>query len=310
MLNTPILFLIFNRPDTTQRVFEAIRSAQPKQLFIAADGPRKSYSDDLQNCAQTKLIVDKIDWECDVKTLFRETNLGCKYAVSSAITWFFSNVTEGIILEDDCVPSMSFFYYCSELLDKYKNDNRVMMISGDNFLMSNEVEFEYSYYFSKYHFIWGWATWKRAWDLYDVELRMWPELFKNHSFLAAQYPNVYENKYWHYILEQTYRGNINTWDYQWAFTMWANHGLSICPKVNLISNIGFDKNATHCSDSVKVSNLPNEEISLPLRHPPFCFQNATLDNIANVNFFHIPTNIFSKYYSRIVSLLRRYSKII
>jgi len=167
--NTPILFLVFNRPNTTQRVFNVIRQVKPKQLFVAADGPRRDKGADEEKCEATREIVKQIDWDCEVKTLFREENLGCGKAVSSAITWFFENVEEGIILEDDCLPNLDFFGYCEELLDRYRDNREVMFIGGDNFQKGKKWG-DASYYFSAYNHVWGWATWKRTWDIYDFKL--------------------------------------------------------------------------------------------------------------------------------------------
>ena len=171
--NTPILFLIFNRPDTTFKVFEEIRKIKPAKLYIAADGPRPNVIGEEEKCTASRNIIKQVDWDCDVKTLFREKNLGCKIAVSSAISWFFENVEEGIILEDDTFPTQSFFWFCQELLDFYRNDSRIMHISGNNFQLG-KIRGEGSYYFSKYNHIWGWATWKRAWRFYDVSLNTFP----------------------------------------------------------------------------------------------------------------------------------------
>jgi len=174
-LKTPVLFLVFNRPDTTRRVFEAIRAARPARLFLVADGPRERQPDDKEKCERVRYIATDIDWDCEVKTLFRKENLGCKNGVSSAIDWFFSHVDEGIILEDDCLPTESFFWFCEELLRRYRNDSRVMQICGSNFLRGWQRNND-SYYFSGYGPIWGWASWRRAWIYYDVDMKLWPEV--------------------------------------------------------------------------------------------------------------------------------------
>jgi hypothetical protein len=290
MFDTPILFLIFNRPDTTKLVFEAIRNIKPKQLFIAADGPRLDRPGEKEKCRETRSIITKIDWACEVKTLLQPINLGCKVGVSSAINWFFSEVEKGIILEDDCLPDLSFFPFCAELLEKYRDDSRIMMISGDNFLLSKE-KVKYSYYFSKYHFIWGWATWRRSWKLYDVNMTNWPLLLDDCNFLAL-FPGKQERRYWKNILNKTFQGKIDTWDYQWALTKWIHNGLTICPKVNLIKNIGFSREATHTKREVLVANLESHAIPFPIKHPPFCYQDQFLDFIAFQYFFMNGTRIF------------------
>jgi len=172
---TPILFLVFNRPDTTKIVFDEIKKSQPKKLFIAADGPRNGNYEDTENCEIVREIVTGVDWDCDVHTLFRKKNLGCKHAISGALDWFFSNVEDGIILEDDTLPHPKFFRFCEELIARYRNQKNIIAISGDNF-QHGKRRGENSYYFSKYVHIWGWATWKRAWELYDVNMKEWAHL--------------------------------------------------------------------------------------------------------------------------------------
>ena len=237
MITSPVLFLIFNRPDTTRRVFEAIRTAQPQKLFIAADGPRLNVESDYEQCTATRSIAMNVDWECEVYTLFRDTNLGCKAAVSSAIDWFFEHVEEGIILEDDCLPDQTFFRFCDELLDKYRHDTRIGMISGDNFLFGQR-NIEGSYYFSRYTHIWGWATWRRAWQKYDVSLSGWPK-FREQKLLRHVLDNDEEVEYWTAIFDNTYLGHINTWDYQLMFSSWANGFVNIIPNSNMVQNDGY-----------------------------------------------------------------------
>lgn len=240
MFNTPILFLIYNRPDLTYRVFCAIKEIQPKYLYIAADGPSVQNEDVL--CQDTRnIVLNNIDWPCEVKTLFRETNMGCKIAVSEAITWFFDNVEEGIILEDDTLPNSSFFNFCSTLLEKYRFDCNIMHIGGTSFYNKS---IQSSYYFTRYTHIWGWATWKRAWFFYDVKLMDWP-ILKGTTFLLDALKEKQIVNYWNHIFDVVYENKFDTWDYQWSYACWKNRGLSIAPAKNLISNIGFSENATH-----------------------------------------------------------------
>jgi hypothetical protein len=262
--STPILFLIFNRPDTAQKVFDVIREVQPKYLFIAADGPRKNKPNDIQRCKETRTIVNQIDWECEVKTLFRDENLGCGKAVSSAITWFFDNVEEGIILEDDCLPNLSFFPYCEELLERYRENEEVMVISGSNWY-SEVVPSNVSYYFASILSIWGWATWKNTWQKYVFDANeIRPKQFK----LALNYylsdHRIKRYWWWRFYLMRKYK--IDTWDYQLFFSIIINGGLSIVPCKNMISNIGFNENATHTFNADNRSNLPTFEIGT-LKHP-------------------------------------------
>ncbi|MBC7913688.1 MAG: nucleotide-diphospho-sugar transferase [Pyrinomonadaceae bacterium] len=238
---TPILFLIFNRPDSTKKVFEEIRKQKPKYLFIAADGPRQEDTGDYQKCKNTREIVSDIDWDCELKILFREKNLGCKFAVSSAITWFFEQVEEGIILEDDCLPNPSFFSYCAELLKKHQNDHKIMHISGTN--LSDDIKFgDGSYYYSCYPHIWGWATWRRAWKKYDLELHDKKAYLK---LINETFKYLSERIFWKSKLDSIKSNQIDTWDYQWLFSIWRERGLCLNSNYNLIENIGFGAEATH-----------------------------------------------------------------
>lgn len=289
-LTTPILFLIFNRPETTARVFAEIKKAVPKKLFIAADGPRASKPGEAERCQAARDIIKQIDWDCEIKTLFREKNLGCKKAVSSALNWFFENVEEGIILEDDCLPHQSFFQYCQELLAYYRNDERIMHISGNNF-QNNIVRGDGSYYFSRFSHIWGWASWRRAWAHYDVEMKTWP------SFLAQnQIVNVFENKnaqkYFLNALQSVFAGKIDTWDYQWNYALWSQNGLATLPNKNLVSNIGFGQNATHTAiGNNQNANMRTETLN-NIIHPVFVSIDKEADDFTFINQFEPPQNTF------------------
>jgi hypothetical protein len=276
-LKSPVLFLVFNRPDTTKRVFEAIRQAQPSQLFVAADGPRENNPGEVERCKEARGIVqDGIDWDCEVKTLLRDKNMGCKVAVSSAIDWFFGQVKEGIILEDDCLPHPTFFGFCEELLDKYRDDERIGQISGDNFQFGRNRR-KYSYYFSRYAHVWGWATWRRVWKNYDVDMKLWPEI-RDDGWLQGWLGNKNLAEYWTRIFEDVYQGKIDTWDYQWGFTCWSQNCLTVLPSVNLISNIGFSKDATHTTyENDKSAGIPAEAMKFPLVHMPFVIRDGCSD---------------------------------
>lgn len=229
-----VLFLIFNRLDTTIQVFERIREARPKRFYVAADGPRPKEGEK-EACEAVRRIIDGVDWECEVHKLFRDENLGCKVAISSAIEWFFQEEEMGIILEDDCVPDPSFFPYCCALLDRYKDNPRVMMIAGTNPL-KKVGDLKDAYFFSRYYEIWGWATWRRAWDQYDVEMRRWPEFYQ-----SKKMEWIYGEKLGTLLKEMfqsVFMGRIDTWDCQWFFACMRNDGLCIVPRNNLISNIG------------------------------------------------------------------------
>jgi len=274
MLKTPVLFLIFNRPDTTSKVFEKIRAIKPERLYIAADGPRPNISSDKEKCALARSVVDLIEWDCQVKTLFREANTGCGKGVSDAITWFFTEVEEGIILEDDCVPDNSFFAFCEQLLSYYKNSEKIMHIGGTNFQDANK-QYTASYYFSSIAHVWGWATWKRAWNKYSFDINGLDD-FKKFKKINHYYNDNKIIEYWHSIFDRMRRHEIDTWDYQWTYSIWNNKGLSIIPKVNLVSNIGFDEDATHTKGSSKFDNMTTNYI-YSIHHPDVITQDREAD---------------------------------
>src|SRR5262249_49404554 len=247
LTKVPVLFLVFNRPETTARVMEAIRAAGPERLYVAADGPQDGKTGEAERCADVRQIATRVDWPCEVRTLFRERNLGCRQAVSNAITWFFEQEQEGVILEDDCLPSQSFFPYCAELLAHFRDDERIMCITGNNF-QQDMSGYPYSYYFSKYVHVWGWATWRRAWRSYDDTMKLYPE-YIDFNFSKSRSPSSSFIAYWKGELDKVYRRTLDTWDYVWMFSCWANSGLTCTPRVNLVSNIGFGPDATHCRDN-------------------------------------------------------------
>lgn len=274
-MKTSIAFIIFNRPDTTERVFAAIAKAQPPKLLVIADGPRPNRPDDIEKCKVTRDIIKRVDWPCELLTNFSETNLGCKNRVSSGIDWVFTQTDEAIILEDDCLPEDSFFQFCEEMLEKYRFDQRIGMISGVNFL-NNKISIQDSYYFSKYMPIWGWATWRRSWSNYDVNIDIWPKL-KREGFLDTRINKSDERSYWNTVFERIYKGTIDTWDYQWVLCNWIQNRLSIIPNVNLISNIGFRSDATHTSGSSIYSDMNTKPILFPLKHPENIYSNTRAD---------------------------------
>ena len=266
-LETAVLFLVFNRPESTARVFQAIRKAKPAQLYVAADGPRSNRSDEARHCAEVRRIATAVDWPCEVRTLFRETNLGCRRAVSRAIEWFFEHVEEGIILEDDCVPDPSFFQFTQELLALYRDDNRVMVISGDHFHGAAHQP-PYSYFFSRYNHCWGWASWRRAWKSYDRDMSLWPALRNSEWLLGVGDGCRLFQRYWTEMFDRAYEGEVDSWAYRWTFSCWAQNGLTILPARNLVTNIGFGVDATHTkSTSGAESSLKLETMDFPLVHP-------------------------------------------
>jgi hypothetical protein len=271
-ISTPVAFLIFNRPELTEIVFKAIAQVRPLKLLVIADGPR--FPEETEKCEKARAVIEKVDWDCQVLKNFSDVNLGCKRRVSSGLDWVFKNCEEAIILEDDCLPAPSFFYFCTTLLNKYRNDERVMMISGDNF-QSGRKNNDYSYYFSKYTHIWGWASWRRSWQQYDVDLKTWPE-YKRLAIFGSICEDPCEEKYWRDIFDSTFRGAIDTWDYQWTYACWSQNGLSIMPTSNLVSNIGFGPGATHTFGDSYYARLPTIDI-WEIKHPPFVVRNRDAD---------------------------------
>jgi hypothetical protein len=268
--------MIFNRPEATRRVFAEIARARPPRLLVVADGPREGVEGEAAKCAEARAVIDSVNWDCEVLTNFAESNLGCKRRISSGLSWVFEKAEEAIVLEDDCLPAASFFPFCEELLERYRTDERVMMISGDNFQFGRQRT-PYSYYFSRYVPIWGWASWRRAWRHYDVEMKLWPE-WRETNCLQDILGQEEAAEYWRRIFELAYAGRIDTWDYQWAFACWAQNGLSVVPETNLVSNIGFGDTATHTqSGDNKMENLPTVELPFPLRHPPYLMRHSEAD---------------------------------
>ncbi len=266
-MRSPILFLVFNRPEVTQRVFDAIRIARPPKLYIAADGPRKDKVGEVERCQAVQEIISKVDWPCEVSRLVREKNLGCKIAVSSAIDWFFSCEPEGIILEDDCLPHPDFFVYCDELLEKYRDDERIGLISGTSFVDLQEEHFlkdSEDYIFTRYPSIWGWASWKRVWNDYDLDIKLW----KTHrQDVSVMTPYLKLRKKNDRLFDQVSRSQIDTWDYQVSFLLWSTGRLSICPRFNLIENIGFGPDATHTKIRKSNKNGSNQLSAFRLVFP-------------------------------------------
>lgn len=235
-LKTPVAFLVFNRPDTTEQVFAAIRQARPEMLLVVADGPRPDRSGEAEACAQVRAIVAQVDWPCKVLRNYSVENLGCKQRIASGLDWVFREVEDAIILEDDCLPHPSFFSFCEKLLEFYRDDERVMMIGGTNYLI-DRLQVPESYVFSRYFPIWGWASWRRAWQHYDLAMGDWPRL-RSEGQLRGFYADNYMRRFLTATFDAAYSGRINTWDSQWFFSCLFNNGLSIIPRRNLISNIG------------------------------------------------------------------------
>jgi hypothetical protein len=273
-MRTPVALLIFNRPDTTTRVFETIRAARPARLLVVADGPRPDRPGEADRCVAARAVIDRVDWDCEVMTNFANTNLGCKRRISSGLDWVFSLVEEAIILEDDCLPCSDFFPFCVALLEKYREDERVMMIGGTNFL--GQFDTPASYLFSRYFSIWGWATWRRAWQKYDLTLPGW-ETYKPQRQVSYYYPARYVADYITAMFDLADQQRVDTWDLQWFYACLFNNGLSIVPRVNLIANIG-SAGGTHTIDGLSEPPLPTWPLDVAaLRHPAQLFADRVFD---------------------------------
>lgn len=298
----PVLFLIFNRLDCTKKVFERIRTLKPKNLYIASDGPRNETEKETVELVRNE-IISMIDWDCKVRKLFREENLGCKLAVSGAIDWLFENEEKGIILEDDCLPSQSFFRYCKELLERYELNERVMHIGGGCFL--DNVKIEEDYFFTKYDMITGWATWRRAWRKYSDSEENFQDKFSGfeHIFLTNE-----ERNYWYKLFVNYFKNKINSWGYAWTYSIWNNDGLAIYPRVNLVRHIGFGPDATHTKFYEKKLDRVEKELII-VKHPVYVGVNREMEienfnNIFRVD--NIVVRVFRLIYRTSIVLLRTF----
>ena len=279
MLETAVALIVFNRPATTERVFAEIAKARPRQLFVIADGPRPDHPEDARQCAAARAAVEKVDWPCTVATAYAETNLGCGKRPATGLDWLFQQVDRAIILEDDCVADPSFFRFCDELLEKYRDDHRVMMVAGTSLC---PIPTAYSYNFCYHHSNCGWATWRRAWQYFDARISRWPTL-RATGWLAEILEDPRAVEHWTSIFDRAHAaaGEADYWDYQWTFAMWAQRGLSITASENLITNIGFAAGATHpYSLDDRKANRPTMSVSFPLAHPPEVLRHEAEDRLA------------------------------
>jgi FkbM family methyltransferase len=264
-VRSPVALFMFRRPDTTVRVLDAIRLARPPLLLVVADGPRPDRPDDASACAATRALIDGIDWPCEVRREFAIQNMGCRRRVASGLGWVFGQVPEAIILEDDCVPGQSFFPFCDELLERYRDDHRIAQISGAN-NQKGRRRGRHSYFFSRYNNVWGWASWRRVFDLYDVDMRRWPELRDSH-WLAGVLDDRKLVHFWTQQFQAVYEGRIDTWDYQWIYSTWLHAMVSLVPNRNLVRNIGFGPGASHTPVEDPFANDQLEPMEFPLDHP-------------------------------------------
>jgi hypothetical protein len=282
MIHTPVLLIVWRRPDTLRQLINAIRPLAPSRLYVACDGPNPERLCEAEKVAATRAVIEyEIDWPCQIERLYSEVNQGCRLGVSRAITWFFEQVEEGIILEDDCIPHPDFFAYCTNLLDRYRNDSRVWSICGSNFQLGHKRGTA-SYYFSIHGDSWGWATWRRAWLNYASAQEEWITFRESNGFDAV-FVIPQERLYWTEILDLLFlKGEPNTWDYQWWFACWMNHALHAWPNVNLVRNAGFNDDGTHTLGPNQFAELDVEALG-SITHPSFMLPSAQADCFA---FYH------------------------
>ena len=275
LYTTPIALFGFNRPHLIAQVFERIRKLGPQKLFFIMDGVRETHPNDKELCQQTQdVVVKNIDWDCEFFKNFSNTNLGCGKRISSGIDWVFKHVEEVIILEDDCLANMSFFRFYSEMLKKYRGMPEIMMVSGNNYL-PQKWQLKSSYYFSRHVLAWGWATWKRAWNHFSLDIPNYPKELSKKSF-KKYFLNSREKRYYKNCFDSILKG-CNVWSYQWSYALLKHKGFCVCPGVNLVSNIGFGKDSTHTVGEAPAEFLKVNELLFPLNHPKKIKMNKKLD---------------------------------
>jgi hypothetical protein len=285
-LQTPVAFFLYRRPDRTERIFDQIRRARPGRLFLIADGPRGA--EDQPGCEQARAVVDRIDWPCEVTRDFADRNLGLKHRIPLGIDRVFLEVERAIILEDDCLPEPGFFRFCDEVLDRYAGEEQVMHVSGSQ-LLRRFPSRAASYHFSRYVHIWGWATWRRAWGQFDLELRDWHDLDRadREARLESLFADENERRYWRYVWDNSHE--IENWDAQWSYALLAREGLAANPNRNLISNIGFGTDATNAlEDPFGIAARPLEGMTFPLEHPASIERDSEIDAAASALLFRRP----------------------
>ncbi len=286
--NTPVVFLVFNRPELTRAVFARIAQARPPRLLVVADGPRAERAGEAERCAEVRRIASAVDWPCEVQTNFAAENLGCRARIVSGLHWAFEQVEEAIVLEDDILPDPSFFRFCEEMLARFRDDERVSMITGFN-LCADRRQPPYSYFFSELTHIWGWATWRRAWRHYDEHLSTWPEVRRS-GMLREFFAEESALRYWNRIFDGMYEGTgPNTWDYQWMYTNLTRRSLAVSPGVNLVQNLGFGPDGTHVTSAEGAPRVRVGTMEFPLRHPPAMIASRSLDLLdQRLSAWHVP----------------------
>jgi hypothetical protein len=275
-MDTPVLLIVFNRPDTTAKLLASLAAVRPARLFVTADGPRPDRPGEAERCRATRALFEHLPWPCTLETLYSEQNLGLQQRVVSAMNWFFACNPAGIVLEDDCIPHPTFFTYCTELLERYRDDERLMLISGVNF-QGGARRTPHSYFFSQLIHIWGWATWARAWKHFDVSMSTWPET-RRLGLLEQMFPHPKAQRFWDGKLRGMAAGRKDSWAYAWMYACYAQRGLCILPETNLITNIGGEFGSTHQSSrGDPFLDIPHKAMTFPLSHPPHVMVNPAAE---------------------------------
>lgn len=276
--DTPIVLVVFNRPDHTEVVFRRVAEMRPARLLIIADGPRADRAGESAICERVRTITTQVDWPCEVLTNFSATNMGCRKRLISGLNWVFDQVEEAIILEDDILPDHSFFRFCEEMLLRFRHDSRISMVTGFN-IVQDHYSMEWSYFYSQLTHIWGWATWRRSWVRYDEHLTNWPAI-KATGMMRELFSRPEQRRFWTSVFDQMHGGGgPDTWDFQWVYTNLINRGLAITPRTNLIKNIGFGPGATHTHRAEDAPAVVAGTMSFPLLHPPAMIPLRELDEL-------------------------------
>jgi hypothetical protein len=300
-INAAVALLIFNRPDKIKKILDVLRQVKPEKLLVIADGPRNHNLNDAKKCAETRALIEKIDWDCHILKNYSESNMGCARRVLTGLDWVFEQVEEAIILEDDCIPELSFFRFCNELLERYKDDERIMSISGQN-VQFGRNRTQWDYYFSRYNHCWGWATWKRAWQHFDYGMTLWPRV-RDSGVLEDILQDPHYAKSWAHTFQLVYENRLDSWAFRWTFACWMQSGLSILPNVNLVSNIGFGDDATHTAEKSIFLGQSTEILRFPLSHPPILVRNSKADDFTQKTLFNYHPRLTKRVIKKLQKIL-------
>ena len=298
-MKTAVAYIVFNRPRHTERTFAVLREQRVPMLFVIADGPRPDHPTDAERCAKVRAIVEQVDWPCEVHRNYAEANLGLKRRVSSGLDWVFGQVERAIVLEDDCLPHPDFFTFCDTLLERYATDERVWVVTGNNF-QNGRRRGEATYYFSKYNHCWGWASWRRAWRHYQGDLPFWPD-WKVSTDWRKRTPDPVERRYWAEIYDRVHAGKVDSWAYPWTGCAWYHGGLTATPNVNLVTNIGIGPDATHTASATSQAGPPTHPLGT-MTHPARLAVDHRADRYV---FDHHFGGLHQRWHRRLLRLPRR-----